>query len=114
MNRERRRRIVGVARGEGLDGHLAAQGIVHGEQDAAHPAGSDLREDAVAREAFRKGRGRVEQAVDLRERAEFGGKLRQGGPAAVEVIGKRVGQSLLGVLAHRAASESSRKRFTAR
>jgi hypothetical protein len=68
----------------------------------------------MAGEPLRKGRGGVEQAVDLRERAELGCKLRQGGSTAIEVIGERVGEPLLGILAHRAASEISRKRFTAR
>jgi hypothetical protein len=81
-------RIVGIARGQGLDGHLAAECLIHGEKHAAHAAGADLGHDLVSRQAFRQSGSGIDDAIDLRQRAYFPRQLRNvraGRPAIQEI-----------------------------
>jgi len=58
--------------------NLAAEGFIQGEEDAAHSAGADLAHDLVSRQALRERGGGIDDAVDLRQRADFPRQFRNG------------------------------------
>jgi hypothetical protein len=115
--------VLGVARGQSLDGDLAAQRLIHREEDTPHAARADFRQNLVPGEAIGQRGVGLDHTLDFVQRGEFPGqfrKQRDGGIVAacfaVHVVGKGFGQLAFARFVHQAlvSWQRTRKRLSAR